>query len=105
MDDALRRLGIVESLVGETRVQSGRHARLGNKCGSSELRSDLNTLDSRIIHWLVATMIVAVQVSLRSQKLATTSAVHAVLRLTARPEDHVTGATDARGSVTRTAVA
>jgi hypothetical protein len=71
----LRRLAVVESLVGETRVDvSVSKATLphlatkadinATKADINAVRSDLNALETRIIRWIVGTAIAAVWVAL-----------------------------------------
>ena len=74
MDDVLRRLGVVESLVGETRVDvSAIKATLPHlatkadinetKADINSVRSDINALETRIIRWIVGTTIAAMSVA------------------------------------------
>ena len=57
MDDVLRRLGVVESLVSETRVDvSAIKASLPHLATKAEI----NALETRIIRWFVGTTIAAV---------------------------------------------
>jgi hypothetical protein len=70
MDDVLRRLGVVEALVAETREDvSAIKATLphlatkadvaGTKADINALRSDMNAMETRIIRWIVGTTIAA----------------------------------------------
>ncbi len=74
MDDVLRRLGVVESLVAETREDvSAIKATLphlatkadvvATKADINEVRADINALETRIIRWFVGTTIAAVSVA------------------------------------------
>jgi hypothetical protein len=74
MDDVLRRLGVVESLVAETRVDvSAIKATLphlatkadvvATKADINEVRSEINALETRIIRWIVGTTIASVSVA------------------------------------------
>ena len=74
MDDVLRRLGVVESLLGETRADvSAIRATLphlatkadiaANKADINEVRADINALEARIIRWIVGTTIAAASVA------------------------------------------
>ena len=74
MDDILRRLGVVESLVAETREDvSAIKATLphlatkadvaGTKADINEVRADINALETRIIRWFVGTTIAGISVA------------------------------------------
>lgn len=79
MDDVLRRLGVVESLVAETRVDvSAIKATLphlatkadvvATKADINEVRSEINALETRIIRWIVGTTIAVASVALTIAK-------------------------------------
>ena len=70
MDDVLRRLGIVESLVTATREDvsaikailphlATKADVIATKADINELRSDMNSMEARMIRWLVGTTIAA----------------------------------------------
>ncbi|MEJ1961550.1 MAG: hypothetical protein WDO56_08410 [Gammaproteobacteria bacterium] len=67
MDDILKRLSVVESLVADTRADvSAIKAvvpHLATKADLSGLKSDLSALETRIIRWLVGTMIGSVSLA------------------------------------------
>lgn len=63
MDDVLRRLDVVESLVTATRENvSAIEAilpHLATKADVSDLRSDMNSMETRIIRWFIGTTFAA----------------------------------------------
>ena len=74
MDDVLRRLGVFESLLAETREDvSAIKATLphlatkadvvATKADINEVRSDINALGTRIIRWFVGTTIAGISVA------------------------------------------
>jgi hypothetical protein len=67
VDDILKRLGIVESLVGEMRVDVGAIKatlpHLATKADINGVKSDINALETRIVRWIVGTMIGSVSVA------------------------------------------
>jgi hypothetical protein len=74
MDDVLKRLGGVESLLGETRADvSAIKATLphlatkadvaATKADINDVRSDINAVETRIIRWIVGTTIAAMSVA------------------------------------------
>jgi hypothetical protein len=74
MDDVLRRLGVVETLVAGTREDvSAIKATLphlatkadvaGTKADINELRSDMSAMETRIIRWIVGTTIAVASVA------------------------------------------
>jgi hypothetical protein len=60
VDDILRRLGVVETMVGETRVDV---SAIKATVPHLATKADINALETRIIRWIVATMIAAVSVA------------------------------------------
>ena len=74
MDDVLRRLGVVESLLAETREDvSAIRATLphlatkadvaATKADINEVRADISALETRIIRWIVGTTIAVASVA------------------------------------------
>jgi hypothetical protein len=61
MDDVLRRLGVVESLVAETREDvsaiKATLPHLATKAEINALRSDMSAMETRMIRWIVGTTI------------------------------------------------
>lgn len=63
MDDVLRRLGVVESLLSETREDvsaiKATLPHLATKADIHAVRSDMSALEARIIRWIVGTTLAA----------------------------------------------
>jgi hypothetical protein len=67
VDDVLRRLGAVEALVTETRVDVGAIKatlpHLATKAELREVRSDISAMETRMIRWIVGTAIASISVA------------------------------------------
>jgi hypothetical protein len=67
MDDVLRRLGVVESLVAETREDvsaiKATLPHLATKAEVKDLKADISSLETRIIRWIVGTTITVASVA------------------------------------------
>jgi len=67
MDDVLRRLGVVEGLVTETREDvsaiKATLPHLATKAEVKDLKSDISAMETRIIRWIVGTTIAAASVA------------------------------------------
>lgn len=67
MDDVLRRLGVVESLVAGTREDvsaiKATLPHLATKADVNEVKGEINALETRIIRWIVGTTIAAAAVA------------------------------------------
>jgi len=67
MDDVLRRLGVVETLVAQTREDvsaiKATLPHLATKADVEEVKSDLSATETKIIRWLVGTMIAIASVA------------------------------------------
>ena len=63
MDDVLRRLGVVESLLSETRVDvsaiKATLPHLATKAEINVVRADISEMETRIIRWIVGTTLAA----------------------------------------------
>src|SRR5262245_7248163 len=63
MDDILRRLGVVESLVGELRTDVSAikavMPHLSAKADVCALKADLNALETKLIRWMLGTLLAA----------------------------------------------
>ena len=67
MDDVLKRLGVVESLLGETREDvsaiKATLPHLATKADVNEVKSLINANETRVIRWIVGTTIAAASVA------------------------------------------
>jgi hypothetical protein len=72
MDDVLRRLGVVEGLVAQTRedvsAMKATLPHLATKADVKELKADISAMEARSIRWFVGTSIAVASVAFAAAK-------------------------------------